>query len=124
MVSSSQCKCIFKNNSYLLELKDRIKLLIDIALECITKLATKIQRKVKLAKTEEQPDPEEEEEVEEDEWTDDEAIKIFMSLVKILQINFPLYKVHKIYSTVSIVLLIWWNSRGNIKLGEERIGIL
>ena len=102
MVLNSQCKCIFKDTSYLVELKERIKILINVALGCITKLTRKFQLKNQLAKKEEQTEEEEEEEeMEEEEWTEEEMMKIFMSVVKILQINFPLYKVHKMHFAVS-----------------------
>ena len=79
---------------YLLELRDNVKLLIDIALRYLKK-------RVKNIKSKHGKKVEQEQDTEDDEWTDDEAMKIFLSIVKVLQINFPLYKVHKIYSGVS-----------------------
>ncbi len=74
-----------------------MKLLIDVALNYLKKRVKNL--KSKPGKKGEQSD--EDTKSEDDNWTDDEAMKIFMSIVKVLQINFPLYKVHKIYSAVS-----------------------
>jgi hypothetical protein len=76
------------------ELRDDVKLLIDVALSYLKKRVEK--DKIKHEKKVEQ-----DEEMEDDNWTDDEAMKIFLSIVKVLQINFPLYKVHKLYAGVS-----------------------
>ena len=84
-------------------MKELIRVLIDVALECLVKLPHRIFLKEKSEK-EEDLKVEDIEDFDDDGWTEDECIKIFMSVVKILQINFPLYKVHKLYSAVSEVI--------------------
>ncbi|CAB4041535.1 Hypothetical predicted protein, partial [Paramuricea clavata] len=97
-----QCKCIFKENPYLVELREDVKLLIDVALEYLKKRVR--NHKSKQAKKGEQSTQDENPETGDENWTDDEAMKIFLSIVKVLQINFPLYKVHKIYAAAQIRL--------------------
>lgn len=96
-----QCKCIFKENLYLVELREAVKILIDVALDYLKKRVRSL--KTRQAKKSEQNTQDKDTETEDDNWTDDEAMKIFMSIVKVLQINFPLYKVHKFYAAVSNV---------------------
>lgn len=85
-----------------MELREAVRLLIDIALDYLKKRVG--NHKVKQGKKSEQQGAQDENpETEDDIWTDDEAMKIFMSIVKVLQINFPLYKVHRIYSGVSTI---------------------
>ena len=76
-----------------------MKLLIDVALEYLKKRVR--NHKSKQAKNGEPSSQDENPETGDENWTDDEAMKIFLSIVKVLQINFPLYKVHKIYAAVS-----------------------
>ena len=98
-VSCRQCKCIFKENFYLVELREAVKILIDVALDYLKKRVRSLE--TKQAKKSEQDSQDKDTETEDDNWTDDETMKIFLSIVKVLQINFPLYKVHKIYAAVS-----------------------
>ena len=84
---------------YLVELREAVRILIDVALEYLKKRVRNL--KTKQAKRSEQDTQDKDTETEHEHWTDDEVMKIFMSIVKVLQINFPLYKVHKIYAAVS-----------------------
>ena len=94
-----QCKCIFKENSYLIELREAVKILIDVALEYLKKRVK--NSKNKQGRKNDRATQDKDTGTGDDNWTEDEAMKIFGSIVKVLQINFPLYKVHKIYNTVS-----------------------
>ena len=91
---------------YLVELREAVRILIDVALECLKKRVRNL--KTKHAKrseqdTQDKDTQDKDTETEHEHLTDDEEMRIFMSIVKVLQINFPLYKVHKIYAAVSDV---------------------
>lgn len=87
----------------MVELREVVKILIDVALAYLKQRVR--SHKNKQVKNSEQGTQDKDNVTEDDNWTDDEAMEIFMSIVKVLQITFPLYKVHKMYSSVGFPLL-------------------